>query len=273
MLTRGHSRLGPRQSEPWPQRGSAQTTSVCTACEVTLRVGSFCQLVSTCRDPASHVPLLPGGQPHLLPLPPLTLKHLWGRVFIKSDPGRPKLLPNRPGRGSCVTLAPTPGADPPSQKRLGPAPYSHPRENKSFSAHAGKDNAPRDAGESAHQARAGPRLQAEGCRRPLLGLATGTHKRTQFFPTLGPQQETVAGGSPQEPGNRLHPYRPTTPTNLVKLLLQGPALRYDGNLGLQVPVNRPVPKIRRANQRETGQAAPCQVQPEACREKEMCRQK
>ena len=94
----------------------------------------------------------------------------------------------------------------------------------------------------------------------------------QFFPTLGPQQETVAGGSPQEPGNRLHPYRPTTPTNLVKLLLQGPALRHDGNLGLQVPVNRPVPKIRRANQRETGQAAPCQVQPEACREKEMCRQ-
>ena len=92
MLTRGHSRLGPGQSEPWPRRGSAQTTSVCRASEVTLRVGSFCQLVSTCRDPASHVPLLPGGQPHLLPLPPLTLKHLWGRVFIKSDPGHPKLL-------------------------------------------------------------------------------------------------------------------------------------------------------------------------------------
>lgn len=143
MLTRGHSHLGPGQSEPWPRRSS------------------------TCRDPASHVPLLPGGQPHLLPLPPLTLKHLWGRAFIRSDPGRPKLLPNRPGRGSRVTLAPTPGADPPSQKRLGPAPYSHPRENKAFSAHAGKDSAPRDAGESAHQAR--PQAAGRGVQKASLG--------------------------------------------------------------------------------------------------------
>lgn len=30
---------------------------------------------------------------------------------------------------------------------------------------------------------------------------------------------------------------PPTPTNLVKLLLQGPALCHNGDLGLQVPVN------------------------------------
>jgi hypothetical protein len=33
------------------------------------------------------------------------------------------------------------------------------------------------------------------------------------------------------------PKNPTAPTNLMKLLLQGPALRHDGNLGFQVPVN------------------------------------
>lgn len=85
------------------------------------------------------------------------------------------------------------------------------------------------------------------------------------FPPSGPSRR-------QPPGTRLHPHRPAAPTDLVKLLLQGSALRDDSDLGLQVPVNRPVPKIRRANQRETGQAAPCQVQPEACREKETCRQ-
>ena len=85
------------------------------------------------------------------------------------------------------------------------------------------------------------------------------------FPPSGPSRR-------QPPGTRLRPHRPAAPTDLVKLLLPGPALRDDSDLGLQVPVNRPVPKIRRANQRETGQAAPCQVQPEACREKETCRQ-
>lgn len=166
--------------------------------------------VSTCRDPASHVPLLPGGQPHLLSLPALTLKHLWGRVFIRSDPGHPKLLPNRPGRGSCVTLAPTPGADPPSQKRLGPLPYSHPRENKAFSAHAGKDNAPQDAGESAHQARAGPRLQAEGCRRPPSGPATSTRERTPVI--SHPRTPAGDSGRRQPPGTR-HPTTPPQPHN------------------------------------------------------------
>lgn len=35
----------------------------------------------------------------------------------------------------------------------------------------------------------------------------------------------------------MYPKNPTTSTNLVELLLQGSALRHDGNLGLQVPVN------------------------------------
>lgn len=90
----------------------------------------------------------------------------------------------------------------------------------------------------------------------------------------------TALGEPGDESRAEHPATPPpptlehpfTPTHLVKLLLQGPALRHYGDLGLQVPVNRPVPKIRRANQREAGQGAPCQVQPEACREKETCRQ-
>lgn len=77
MLTRGHSCLGPGQSEPPPRRSSKQTTSVCTASEAMLRVGSFFRLLSPLAETlAPRVPLLPGWQPHLLPLPPQTLKHL-----------------------------------------------------------------------------------------------------------------------------------------------------------------------------------------------------
>ena len=164
-----------------------------------------------------------------------------------------------------MTLAPTPGTDLPSQKRLGPGPYSHPCENKAFSAHVGKHNAPETWGRA--PAREG---HAPGAGRGVQQASLGAGQRHTLedpgsFPPSGPSRR-------QPPGTQLRPHRPAAPTDLVKLLLQGPALRDNGDLGLQVPVNRPVPKIRRANQRETGQAAPCQVQPEACREKETCRQ-
>lgn len=55
--------------------------------------------------------------------------------------------------------------------------------------------------------------------------------------------ETALGG-PGEVSRAEHPAThpspqeiPLVPTNLVKLLLQGPALRHYGDLGLQVPVN------------------------------------
>lgn len=77
MLTGGHSSLGPGQSEPSPRRSSKQTTSVCTASEVILRADSFFRLLSPLAETlAPQMPLPPGWQPHLLPLPPQTLKHL-----------------------------------------------------------------------------------------------------------------------------------------------------------------------------------------------------
>ena len=161
----------------------------------------------------------------------------------QNDPGRPKLLPNRPGHRSCVTLAPTPGTDLPSQKRLGPGPYSHPCENKAFSAHVGKHNAPETWGRA--PAREG---HAPGAGRGVQQASLGAGQRHTLedpgsFPPSGPSRR-------QPPGTQLRPHRPAAPTDLVKLLLQGPALRDNGDLGLQVPVNRPVPKIRRANQRD-----------------------
>lgn len=64
MQTQGHSRLGPGQSESWPRRSSAQTTSVCTASEVTLRVGSFCQLLSPLAETLPPMcPFCLGGNP------------------------------------------------------------------------------------------------------------------------------------------------------------------------------------------------------------------
>ena len=45
------------------------------------------------------------------------------------------------------------------------------------------------------------------------------------FPPSGPSRR-------QPPGTQLRPHRPAAPTDLVKLLLQGPALRDNGDLGL-----------------------------------------
>lgn len=79
-----------------------------------------------------------------------------------------------------------------------------------------------------------------GGRSPS-GLAPGTHKRTLVpshpaQPPAGGDGEAALGASTQP---RPQPTRevPRALTNLVKLLLQGPALRHDGDLGLQVPVH------------------------------------
>lgn len=51
-------------------------------------------------------------------------------------------------------------------------------------------------------------------------------------------QGTRRCGQGQAPSHPHSPRQiPLVPTNLVKLLLQGPALRHYGDLGLQVPVN------------------------------------
>lgn len=61
--------------------------------------------------------------------------------------------------------------------------------------------------------------------------------------SLETMAETALRG-PGDVGRAEHPATthspqqiPLVPTNLVKLLLQGPALRHYGDLGLQVPVN------------------------------------
>lgn len=58
--------------------------------------------------------------------------------------------------------------------------------------------------------------------------------------------------------------------DLLQLALQLLVLRHDGNLGLQVTVNRAVTEIGRANEGEARPLLPPQVIPQTCKERRSC---
>ena len=64
-----------------------------------------------------------------------------------------------------------------------------------------------------------------------------------------------------------HVISPQSATYLMELLLQSFIFCHYRNLSFQVAMNRSIPEIRRANERQAGKVASRQVQPEACKKK------